>query len=121
MVELLVAILVLGLVTGGIVSLFGSIQRIQVATSYHETATKAAEDQIEKLRNNHFNQLTPGEDIDFSDNLPEVLPDDSSGVVEVSEPIPGLRRVDVTVSYVHSGQTKSVKLSSMIGEIGITQ
>ena len=97
------------------------LQQTQVQTNYLESATRAAQRQIESLRNSNFNNLTPGEDIDFSANLPDTLPSNSTGNVVVSEPSPGLRRVDVTVSYQYSGQVRDVELSSLIGVIGIVQ
>lgn len=121
LVELLVTILVVGVIFTGLSNIFISIQRTQVQTNYLETATRAAQQQIESLRNSNFNNLTPGENIDFSDSLPAILPQDSTGVVVVSEPTPGLRRVDVTVTYEYGGQTQDVALSSLIGVIGIVQ
>lgn len=121
LVELLAAIIVLGIVAGSITSIFGGIQRVQTATGYHETATRAAQRQVEVLRNNNYASLTPGSTIDFSSNLPNSLPNSKIGTVQVSEPVPGLRRVDVTVSYLHGEKTHNVRLSSLIGEIGISQ
>lgn len=121
LVELLVTIILVGVVFSGLSSIFIGIQRAQVQTSYLESATYAAQRQIESLRNSSFNNLTPGVDIDFSDSLPDTLPGDSTGNVVVSEPQPGLRRVDVTVSYDYGGQSRDVQLSSLIGVIGIVQ
>lgn len=121
LVELLVTIIVVGVVFSGLSSLFVSVQRAQVQTNYLESATRAAQRQIESLRNINYNNLIPGEDIDFSSDLPDTLPSNSTGNVVVSEPTAGLRRVDVTVSYEYGGETKDVELSSLIGVIGIVQ
>ena len=121
LVELLVTILVIGVVFIGLSNIFVSIQQTQVKTNYLETATRAAQQQIESLRNSNYNNLTPGQDIDFSSNLPGSLPQGSTGNVVVSEPSPGLKRVDVTVTYGYSGETRDVALSSLIGVIGIVQ
>lgn len=119
--ELMVTIVVVGIVFTSIANLFLTIQKGQRETSFLETATRAAQREIEVLRNNQFNQLEPGEDIDFSADLPDYLPKPRTGTVEVSEPTSGLRRVDVTVTYREAGTTRTVKLSSLIGVIGITQ
>ena len=121
LVELTVTIFVTAVVFMSISNLFLTIQRAQRQTSYLETATRAAQREIEVLRNNQYNQLTPGEDIDFTDDLPDELRSPRSGTVEVSEPIAGLRRVDVTVTYRDGGDQRKVKLSSLIGVLGITQ
>ena len=121
LVELTVTIFVTGVVFMSIANLFLTIQRAQRQTSYLETATRAGQREIEILRNNQYNQLTPGEDIDFTSDLPDELRPPRSGTVEVSEPIAGLRRVDVTVTYRDGSDQRTVKLSSLIGVLGITQ
>lgn len=120
MAELLVTIIVIGIVFTGVSSIFISIQRAQVKTSYLESATRSAQKEIESLRNRNYNNLTTGQLIDFTDDLVD-LPSGSVGTVAVTEPTPGIKRVDVTVSYNYEGQTKNVNLSSLIGVIGIVQ
>ncbi len=120
MVELLVTIVVIGIVFTGVSSIFISIQRIQVKTNYLESATKSAQKEIESLRNRNYNNLIAGQSIDFSDELVG-LPNNSTGTVAITEPTPGFKRVDVTVSYNYEGQSKNVILSSLIGVIGIVQ
>jgi|ADGO01.1.fsa_nt_gi prepilin-type N-terminal cleavage/methylation domain len=119
--ELMVTLVVVGVVVSSISLLLVTIQRGQRETAYMEMATRAAQRQIEVLRNNQYNQLVPGLDLTFTDELPDTLPGPKSGVIVVTEPTPGLRRVDVTVTYTNGGQQKSVKLSSLIGVLGVTQ
>ncbi len=121
LVEAMVAIVVLGLVIGGISNLFITILRTQYMTSNLEAATRAAQREIESLRNNNYNTLEPGTNIDFTDRLPDNLPSGKQGTVAISEPVPGLRRVDVNVTYTDNGAERQVNLSSLIGVIGIAQ
>ncbi len=121
LVELVITILVFGIVSGSVINLFTTIQQGHVRSNYLKSATYAAQREIESLRNSNYNSLTPGTDIDFTDTLPGILPPDKNGNVEVTEPISGLRRVDVTVTYTYQGKTQAVTLSSLIGVIGITQ
>lgn len=121
LVELVITILVFGVITASVTNLFLTVNQNQVRSNYLETAARAAQREVESLRNSNYGSLTPGEDIDFTGQLPDILPPDKNGSVEVSEPISGLRRVDVTVSYTLQDKTQQVKLSSLIGEIGITQ
>lgn len=120
-IELLVTIVVTGLVVAAIASLIITIGSAQRSTQLLETATRAGERQIESLRNNMYNTLEPGVDIDFTDELPAQLPDPKSGTVEVSEPTEGLRRVDVTITYQDGRRERNVQLSSVIGQLGIGQ
>ncbi len=119
--ELMITLVVVGIVVSSVAMLLGAIQRSQRQTAYTESATRAAQRQIEILRNNQFNQLTPGVDISFTNDLPAILPPPKSGTVVVSEPSSGLKRVDVTVRYQDGGQQRTVQLSSLIGVLGITQ
>jgi len=119
--EVIVTIMLIGLATTAVYSMFNTVQVIQKKSAYLESATRAAQQEIESLRNNNYNSLTPGSTIDFTSSLPADLPSNKIGTVAVTEPIDGLRRVDVTVTYTYGQQTKSVMLSSLIGIIGISQ
>lgn len=121
LVELIVAIAVMGLVVVGLTNLYISIETTQRKSQRLEVATRAGERQIESLRNSQYNNLTPGVDINFTNDLPADLPAPRSGVVVVTEPEDGLRRVDVTITYKDGVGTRTVKQSSLIGVIGIGQ
>jgi prepilin-type N-terminal cleavage/methylation domain-containing protein len=121
LVELVITILVFGVISASVINLFVTINQSQVRSNYLETASRAAQREVESLRNSSYNSLAPGSTIDFTDELPAILPPNKTGTVEVSEPESGLRRVDVAVSYTHQGKSQVVKLSSLIGAIGITQ
>lgn len=121
LVELLVTIAIIGLASIGIASLYYAIQSSQLQSRYVDAATRAAQREVEMLRNSSYNNLTEGQVIDFTSELPASLPSNRSGSVAVSEPAPGLKRVDVTVSYGSGAQAKQVQLSSLIGVIGLSQ
>ena len=121
MVELLVTIVVLAIVAGGISLLFSSIQYVQAAGSYQRTATLAAQREIESLRTSNYTALTAGQTINFSSELAASLPGPATGTATISEPVSGVKRADVVISYKFHGQTKNIKVSSLIGEIGITK
>ena len=120
-VELLVTIAIVGITTASLSSMFISIQSVQRKTTYVDTATRAAQREIETLRNDNYSYLTPGQTINFTNSLPSTLPGNKTGTVQVSQPTTDLRRVDVTVTYSENGTSRSVTLSSLIGVIGITQ
>ena len=120
LVEVLVTILLLGVTIASLSSMFISIRTVQVQTSYYDTANRAAAREIESLRNDSYGSLTAGQVIDFTADLPTNLPN-RHGSATISAPSDGLRRVDATVTYTSQGKTRTVTLSSLIGEIGITQ
>jgi len=121
LVELMVAIVVIGILVIGVSGFMIGINNIQKNVNYKESASRAAATEMESLRNAKYNTLVNGSTIDFTDKLPDNLPTNKSGTVEVSEPITGLKKVVVTVSYQTNGQTQQVKLSSLIGQIGISK
>lgn len=121
LIELIVTVTILGLLVVGIVNLYITIETSQRKTYHLELATRAGERQIESLRNAQYGNLNPGDDIDFTNSLPDDLPEPRSGIVEVSEPANGLRRVDVSITYKDGSSSKTVKQSSLIGVIGISQ
>ena len=64
-VELLVAILIIGITTASISSLFISVQGVQRKSSYLDSATRAAQRQVESLRN----EIIHNGSLDFHDTL----------------------------------------------------
>lgn len=120
LVEILVTIFLLGIATAAITSIFISIRNIQLQSAYYDTAHRAAAREIESLRNDSYASLTAGQTINFTSSLPSSLPK-ATGTAVISSPTESLRRVDATVTYKSQGKTKTYTLSSLIGEIGITQ
>lgn len=118
-VELVLTIVAFGFISVAVWELFSSVQDVQRRAGYIETATRAAQQEVESLRNNNYNLLTNGQNLAFT--VPASLPGPASGTAAVSEPVTGIKRVDVTVSYTDHGQSRQVSLSSLIGVIGISQ
>jgi prepilin-type N-terminal cleavage/methylation domain-containing protein len=121
LVELIVTIGIAGLLVVGITSLFITIETTQRKTRLLEIATRAGEKKIEELRNNHYNSLTDGSVVTFTNELPDALPTPREATVTVSEPTDGIKRVDVNITYKDGPIDKEVELSSLIGVIGIGQ
>lgn len=121
LVELMVTLVVLGIIILSLSGLYYAMQVTQVRSQHLDIATRAARTQIENLRNNGYNALTPGSTINFTSSLPAGLPNDKQGIVTVSQPASDLRHVDVTITYTDYGKQQAVTLSSDIGVIGIGQ
>lgn len=119
LVELLVTIVVLGIVISSLGGLYYLMQITEVQSQHYDIAVRAARTEIEDLRNNGYNSLTPGSNINFTSSLPAALPRDKNGSVAISQPVSGLRRVDVTITYTDYGKSQTVELSSDIGIIGL--
>lgn len=121
LVEIMVTLVVLSIVIAAIAGLFYNMQITEVRSQRLDLAQRAARSQIEVLRNSGYSNLTPGSTIDFTSSLPAALPAGKKGTVTVSEPLPELRRVDVTITYMDYKIPQNVTLSSDIGVIGIGQ
>ncbi len=121
LIELLITILVLGIVIASLGGMYYLMQVTQTKTAHYDLAVRAARTEIEDLRNNGYTGLIPGSSINFTSSLPSALPANKSGTVAISEPVYGLRRVDVTITYTDYGQPQTVELSSEIGFIGLGQ
>lgn len=119
LIELLLTIIVLGIAIAGISSLYTYMQVTQVQSQHMDLAVRAARTEIEVLRNNSYNSLAPDNTIDFTASLPAALPPDKKGTVSVTEPVTGLRQVDVSVTYTDFGKPQNITLTSDIGVIGI--
>lgn len=121
LVELLVTLVIMGIVATSFAGLYYLMQIAQIRSQHLDLAIQAARTEIESLRNEGYDSLTPGQNINFTSTLPSSLPPNRNGVVTVTEPVSGLRRVDVNVTYTDFGKPVDVELSSDIGIIGIGQ
>jgi hypothetical protein len=117
---MMITTMVLGLAVLFIATLFYQMQSIQTASQHLDSATRAAQTEIEVLRNNSYTSLVADSTIDFTNDLPSNLPK-ASGIVKVKQDSSDLKRVDVTVSYYNGNDPQQVTLSSTIGVIGIGQ
>lgn len=119
LIELLVTIVIFGIFVIGIVNLYITTDRTQRQTYHLEVASRAGEAKIESLRNSQYNSLSNDTDINFKDELPDELPEPKDAVVHISEPEPGLKRVDIVIEYGNGKDRGTVKQSSLIGIVGI--
>jgi prepilin-type N-terminal cleavage/methylation domain-containing protein len=119
-IELVVTTVVIGIMIIALTNLVIAVGAIQRQNDHLAVAGRVVEAKIESLRNSHFNALTNGT-VDFSGELPAELPSPRSASLTVSEPNPGLKRLDITISYKEGSRTKNVQGSALIGNIGISQ
>lgn len=122
LVEIAVGVAVIGLIIVALSDLFITITGIQRQSRNLALASRLAEQKIESLRNSHYNslELSPPS-LDFTAEMPAELASPRLAQVVVSEPAPGMKRLDVTVTYREGSRDKTVALSALIGNIGISQ
>ncbi len=122
LVEIAVGLVVVGIIIISLSNVFVSIGVIQRQSDHLSLASRIAEQKIESLRNNHYNSLPLSPPaIDFTSELPDSLASPRLAQVYVSEPEAGMKRLEVTITYREGGRSKTVQLSALIGNIGISQ
>jgi hypothetical protein len=82
-------------------------------------ANSFAEGKVEELRNIGYNGLTVGT-TDLSSQLPTALNGPRSASLHITNPITGIKQVDISISYTQRGQ-KSYSYTTYIGELGVGQ
>ncbi|MGH7234734.1 MAG: type IV pilus modification PilV family protein [Candidatus Saccharimonadales bacterium] len=121
LVEMLLTILVLGIAILGLSGMYYLMQQVGNESAHYDLAVRAARTEIEELRNSGYNSLSTSSPPTFPTSLLTGLPSNSSGSVTVSQPLPSLKEVNVSITYSDYGQSQTVTLSSDIGIIGISQ
>jgi type II secretory pathway pseudopilin PulG len=122
MVEIVVVIVMfsMGIFTMGL--FIGTVQGTQRNGQYLDIATNAAKDEVEQLRNSNYALLVAGQTIDFTSSLPNTLPAGKTGTAIISDPsLSNLKRVDITINYTVGSDARTVKLSALLGESGLTK
>lgn len=117
----MVTTVIMSLVILAIGGLYYNMQITEVKSQHTDIAVRAARTKIEMLRNSGYESLVPGSSLDFTSELPISLPADRKGTVAVTQPLPELRRVDVTITYTDYKSPQTITLSSNIGIIGLGQ
>lgn len=121
-VEIVVGLVVIGIVIISITDIFIATAAMQRQNRNLSLATRAGEQKIESLRNKHYNTLANSPpDINFTSELPDQLGSPRSAIVTVSEPEAGIKRLDVIITYKEGSRSKTIRLSTLIGNIGISQ
>ncbi len=123
LIEIVIATTVIGMMIVAFANIFIAIGSMQRENDNLYIANKAAEGAIEGLRNNHFNSLVPdGQVKDYTEGIPDMyLPDPKTATFIITEPSPGLRKIEVTVSWKEGGRDKQLKQTALLGQIGIAQ
>ncbi len=114
MVEVIVVTVVFAIGLTMITTLFSSLQRAQRDAGYLVIATQAARAEIERIRVAEFDTVTNGDS--FTSQLPNTLPQGSTGTISVSTPTnaPDSKQINATVNYPVGSLVKTVTVSSYI-------
>ncbi len=121
LIEIVVTTALVGLIVISVANLFIMAGNTQRESQRLEMATRTGEKKIESLRNNHYNSLEAGTTRDFTGELPPELDTPRTATVDITEPEPGLRKLDVDITYTSGSDQERVDLTTVIGNVGISQ
>lgn len=120
MVELIITATFVAAASAAIVAIFITVNKLNKQARNLAVVTALAEQKIEIYRNGAYSAIplgTPAET--FTSSLPSNLGSPKSAVTNVSETTPGLKQVDVLITWKEDGVTKNVQLSTIVGQRGI--
>lgn len=123
LIEQLVAATVMLIIFISVTQAFIGIGIVNNRADAQTEAVELMQQKLEQLRNTPYNDLVVGT-TDFSQEMNdfESLQAPRSATIEIAEVTPGsLRRVDITVSYTKSGNTRTVATTTLIGLRGINR
>ena len=119
-VELVVAISVLGIFVIGLTTVLSNLQILNNRAKDLSVANGLAEKKIEALRSADYVALS-NDTVDFVDELPDTLGSPRTAVYVVSTVNASLKKVAVTITYNESGNQRTIDYATFIGELGVGQ
>jgi prepilin-type N-terminal cleavage/methylation domain-containing protein len=122
LVELLVCIAVGAIVTMSLTQVVTQYIHVNQRGRYLSLANSYVEAKVEALRNIGYNGINAGT-TNLTSELPTGLPPSRSGTMVITTPpaLPGIKKIDITVSYKDQGQTNTYSYTTYIGELGVGQ
>lgn len=119
-IELLIAIAVVGILVPTLVGFVTTLNRLNDRARDLTLINSLAENKIESLRSIGYSGIDPGT-TSFSGELPITLGNPKSASYVVTSPNTGIRQIDLTISYNDHGSTQTVQYRTYIGELGVGQ
>ena len=122
MVELVVTATYVAVASASIIGIFIAVSRLNTAAKNQTRATALAQQKLETYRDAGYNAIPAGSPAEtFTNSMPSGLGSPKSAVTNVTVIQPGLKKVDVVISYTDYGRAKIVTLSTLMAERGINR
>lgn len=123
LIELIVALAVLGIVVLSLFELFAQIRQINRSANNFTTATQLAQQSIELYRNTPYANINLGtQDLAASLTPYPALKSPRTATATVSQiDINGLKQVDVQITYQDRSGPKQIQLSTIVALKGINR
>ena len=119
-VESIIAMIVGAIMISSAILILTSGQRLGQRHRDLVVANAFVEQKIEALRSIGFLGLTNGT-TNITSEMPSELNTPRSANLQISTPSNGLKKVDLSITYNESGNTRSYTYTTYIGELGVGQ
>jgi prepilin-type N-terminal cleavage/methylation domain-containing protein len=119
-VELLIAIAVMGILVPTLAGLINTMNRLNDRARDLNIVNSLAENKAESLRSMGFSALSDGS-TSFATELPVTLGSPKSATYTVSNPHTGIKQVDMTITYTDHNKTETMRYRTYVGELGVGQ
>lgn len=119
-VELIIAIVVGVTFIGSMNLVVDNYNNLSRRTRNLVLANSFADGKVEALRNDGYNALNIGT-TDLSSQLPSQLPKPASSSLTIAQAQPGIKQVDISLTYNDQGITRTYNYRTYIGELGVGQ
>lgn len=119
-IELLVAIAVVGILVPTLSGFVNTLNRLNDRARDLAIVNSLAENKVEGLRSMGFTALNDGTTT-FTNELPPTIGSPKSASYVVSSPNSSTRQVDLSISYNDHGTTQTLTYRTYVGEVGVGQ
>lgn len=122
MIELVVTAVFISITAAAIINIFILTGKLNKQARNMAVATALAEQKLETYRDAGFNAIPTGSPAEtFTSVLPANFGSPKSAIANVSSPQPGLKRVDIVITYTDDRRTKNVRLTTLMAQRGINR
>lgn len=119
-IELLIAISVMGILVPTIAGLITSLNRLNDQARDMTLINSLSENKVEGLRSQGFSAISNGT-YTFTNELPATIAGPKSATYTVTTPSTGMRQVELTFTYNDHGKQRTLKYYTYVGEVGVGQ
>lgn len=119
-IELLVTIAVIGILVPSLMAFVSTLSRLNDRTRDITLVNSLAENKVESLRSIGYSGVNVGS-TNFSSELPDSIASPKSATYTVTTPNPGIKQIDMTITFNDHGINQSVQYRTLIGELGVGQ
>ncbi len=119
-VELLIAIAVMGMVIPTLASLVTNVSRLNDRARDLAVINALAENKAESLRSISYVGVSNGT-YDFTNELPATISKPNQASYTVTSASPSLKQIDVEISVTTYGEEQTISYRTYLGELGVGQ